>query len=92
MAFDSTAFEKVGYFDESLQYYGMEHVDWSNRVGLAKLQPMGFHDIENSANYFIIHRERSIIPNKGHYLRENRAKYERIKDDHSRMAGIGQVC
>lgn len=85
MAFDDEAFSKVGYFDEGMKNYGMEHVDWSNRVGLSGLQPMGFHDIDGSDQYFIIHNERSVISNKGKFLRENKSLYERYKDDKSRI-------
>jgi GT2 family glycosyltransferase len=85
MAFDDVAFDRVGYFDESLEQYGMEHVDWSNRVTLAGLQPIGFHDIMGSHQYFIIHKEKSALVTKGQYLRENRAKYEGMKSNKSRL-------
>jgi GT2 family glycosyltransferase len=85
MAFDHEAFTKVGYFDEHLDSYGMEHVDWSNRVTLAKLQPAGFHDIAGAARYFKIHREKSAFVQKGRFLRENRAKYENFKGNKTRV-------
>jgi len=85
MAFDDVAFDKVGYFDEGLDQYGMEHVDWSNRVSLSGLQPDGFHDVSGSDNYFQIHREKSSFPQKGRFLRENRAKYESLKNNKSRI-------
>ena len=85
MAFDDVAFDRVGYFDESLTEYGMEHVDWSNRVGLSGIQPQGFHDIAGAARYFKIHREKSAFASKGRFLRENRAKYAGMKDNKSRL-------
>lgn len=85
MAFDDAAFDRVGYFDESLNQYGMEHVDWSNRIGLAGLQPEGFHDIAGSSKLFVIHREKSALMAKGQFLRENRAKYEHMRTNKNRL-------
>jgi GT2 family glycosyltransferase len=85
LAFDDLAFEKVGFFDESLDQYGMEHVDWSNRIGLSGIQPPGFHDVAGSDAYFAIHREKSALPQKGRFLRENRARYESLKGNKSRI-------
>lgn len=85
IAFDDTAFSKVGYFDEGLDQYGMEHVDWSNRVSLSGLQPTGFHDVAGASRYFSIHREQSAFPQKGRFLRENRARYETLKNNKSRI-------
>ena len=59
MAFDNVAFDKVGYFDESFGIYGMEHVDWSNRVSISKIQPTGFHDVVGSEQFFKIHNDRN---------------------------------
>jgi len=85
MAFDDKAFDAVGYFDEALSQYGMEHVDWSNRVGVAGLQPYGFHDVEGSDRFFAIHREKSALITKGQHLRENKAKYANLRNDKSRI-------
>jgi GT2 family glycosyltransferase len=85
MVLDHEAFSKIGYFDEHLESYGMEHVDWSNRVALAKLQPPGFHDIVGANRFFKIHREKSAFVQKGRFLRENRAKYENLKGNKSRV-------
>ena len=85
LAMDHEAFSKIGYFDESLESYGMEHVDWSNRVSIAKLQPPGFHDIVGANRFFTIHREQSAFAQKGRFLRENRAKYESLKNNKNRV-------
>jgi GT2 family glycosyltransferase len=85
LAFDDVAFEKIGFFDESLSQYGMEHVDWSNRVGLAGLQPEGFHDIEGSERFFRIHKEKSALAMRGQHLRENRARYQQLRHDKGRV-------
>jgi GT2 family glycosyltransferase len=85
IAFDDAAFNKIGYFDESLSQYGMEHVDWSNRVSISGIQAPGFHDVIGSERFFHIHREQSVVPNRGALLRENRAKYTRLAGDESRI-------
>ena len=85
MAFNNTIFDRIGYFDESLVQYGMEHVDWSNRAGISKLQPPGFHDVEGSSRFFKIYREKSALLSKGRFLRENRAKYAGMKDNQNRL-------
>jgi GT2 family glycosyltransferase len=85
MAIDDAAFKRIGYFDEDLDNYGMEHVDWSNRVGLAGLQPKGFHDVIGSERFFKIYRERSAFVQKGRCLRENKAKYERLRNNSKRV-------
>lgn len=85
MAFTNIAFKKVGYFDESLGLYGMEHVDWSNRVALAGLNPPGFHDIEGSSQYFMIHKEKSAMSGRTSHLHNARQTYDKHKDDKSRI-------
>jgi GT2 family glycosyltransferase len=85
MAFDDVAFDKVGYFDSQLGHYGMEHVDWSNRVGLSGIQPSGFHDASGSDKFFIIHKEQSAATNRGAHLKENRALYNQLQNDRSRI-------
>jgi len=84
MALDDHAFNTVGYFDEGLSQYGMEHVDWSHRAGLS-VQPQGFHDVEGSNRFFAIHKEKSALQTKGHHLRENKAKYANLRRDKSRV-------
>jgi GT2 family glycosyltransferase len=61
IAFDDAAFKKVGYFDEGFGIYGIEHVEWSDRVSRSKIQPAGYHDVRGSANFFTIHAEKSAI-------------------------------
>lgn len=68
MAFDSLAFNTVGYFDEQFGLYGMEHVDWSSRVSRSGIQKSGFHDIVGSSSYFKIHAEKSIVHDKAAHL------------------------
>lgn len=64
MALDDVAFDTVGFFDESFGLYGMEHVDWSNRVSLSKIQMSGFHDVCGSNRFFKIHPESSSVENQ----------------------------
>ena len=75
MAFDDTVFSRIGYFDESFGYYGMEHVDWSSRVAAAKLQPPGYWDIDDADRYFKIYSDRSAVPDRVKHLQIARAKY-----------------
>jgi GT2 family glycosyltransferase len=64
MFFTNEAFRRVGYFDEGFGLYGMEHVDWSNRVGLSGIQPRGYHDVIGSDKFFKIHSEPSAVEDK----------------------------
>ncbi len=85
LAFTNKAFRTVGYFDESMGEYGMEHVDWSNRVSLSELQPAGYHDIDGSKEYFKIHRETSAVLNRSDKLRTSKAKYDKVKNNKRRI-------
>lgn len=83
MVFDDIAFDKVGYFDEIFDTYGMEHVDWSNRVALSNIQPQGFYDVAGSHKYFKIYNECSSTNKQT--LKPNRDKYNSFKDDKNRV-------
>ena len=85
IAFDQVAFEKVGYFDEQFGVYGMEHVDWSNRVSLSKIQPIGFHDIEGSEAFFKVHGTKSAVEKRTTHLGMARKKFEQLKADRGRI-------
>lgn len=84
-AFDDVAFNKVGYFDENFGLYGMEHVDWSNRVSLSGIQPCGYHDIVGSEAYFKIHHDKSAVDSRSALLSEARKKFETVHNDKSRL-------
>jgi len=85
MVFDNVAFEKVGYFDESFGQYGMEHVDWSNRVSLSGVQPAGFHDVIGSNGFFKVHSDASAVESRASHLAEARHHYESIKNNTQRI-------
>jgi GT2 family glycosyltransferase len=72
MAFTNDLLSKIGYFDESFGFYGMEHVDWSQRAYECGMQEAGFYDIEISKEYFKIHSESSAVKNRQKLLREAR--------------------
>lgn len=80
MFFTNTAFEKVGYFDEQFGLYGMEHVDWSNRISLSGIQLPGFHDVLGSERYFKIYGETSSVSNaeRGPELQKSRELYQQL--------------
>jgi intein/homing endonuclease len=85
MFFDHAAFAKVGYFDEARYgLYGMEHVDWSNRISLSGIQIAGFHDVFGSTNYFKIHHEHSAVAERGLY-HSAKVKYLEVKNDITRI-------
>jgi GT2 family glycosyltransferase len=85
MFFDNKAFKTVGYFDEALfGLYGMEHVDWSNRVSLSKIQLPGFHDVVNSTAFFKIHHEKSAVAER-HLYQSAKMKYQEVKANASRL-------
>lgn len=85
IAYDVTASKAVGYFDEQFGIYGMEHVDWSNRVGLSGIQKQGYHDVLGSDSYFKIHSDASKVEEKGRHLSEAKKKFDQAKDNRSRI-------
>ncbi len=82
MAFDDEAFKAVGYFDEGFGKYGMEHVDWSERVASATGID-GFYDAEGSNRFFKIHPQTSSVEDRTRYLQEAKARYARVKGTRS---------
>lgn len=81
--YTNEAFEKVGYFDEGWGLYGMEHVDWSNRVGLSGIQDRGFYDVVGSNNYLTITKAQCSTTKEN--LSKLKLEYDTIKDDHNRI-------
>jgi GT2 family glycosyltransferase len=80
MALDHTAFTKVGFFDENFGIYGMEHVDWSDRVVASKLQKPGYYDVTGSDKYFRIHADRSAVENRIAHLGKARSYKAKLSD------------
>jgi GT2 family glycosyltransferase len=85
MAFDEAAAGVVGYMDEGMGLYGMEHVDWSNRVWLSGIQMPGFHDVDGSERFFKMHQERSAMEDRTAHLAQARTRYEGLKADKARI-------
>lgn len=85
LAFDNVAFSKVGFFDESFNPYGMEHVDWSHRISISGIQPAGYHDVVGSQKYFRLRQERSAAENKGAQLSKSREIYEKYSKQTGRI-------
>lgn len=81
--YTNEAFKRVGFMDEDFGPYGMEHVDWSNRVSLSGLQPPGFHDVVGSNNYFKIHAEKSAADKTG--FAAAKIRYNEVSHDPSRI-------
>jgi GT2 family glycosyltransferase len=81
MFFTNNVFEKVGYFDEKFGMYGIEHVDWSNRISIAGIQPSGFHDVQGSEKYFKIHQDKSVVPQRTKSLQQARETYSKINSN-----------
>lgn len=77
--YTNSVFQKVGYFDENFGMYGMEHVDWSTRVSDSGIQLSGFHDVLGSDKYFMIHQEKSAVPNRNAELTKARGVYQKLK-------------
>jgi GT2 family glycosyltransferase len=84
-AFDHTAFEKVGFFDEAFGIYGMEHVDWSHRIELSGIQQSGFHDVVGSDKFYRVHSDKSAVDSRSVLFAEARKKYEALRRDRSRI-------
>ena len=85
MAYSKTAFDIVGYFDTTFGIYGMEHVDWSNRVSMSKIQAPGFHDVVHARDYFRTHNERSAVDRKSKLLNTAKHKYKSLKHNKNRI-------
>jgi GT2 family glycosyltransferase len=85
MAFDQLCFEKVGYFDEGFNPYGMEHVDWSNRIHYAGLQPSGYYDVNGSERFFKIHHERSASEDRSAMLAKSNGIFKTVSADRNRI-------
>ncbi len=73
------AFERVGYFDTKFGLYGMEHVDYSRRVGLSGIQPKGYHDVAGSTDFIKLHGTASVVEKRTVLLREAREYFEKVK-------------
>lgn len=69
LAFDRDMLTTCGYFNEEYGFYGMEHVDWSQRVWEFSLQQPGFWDVAGSDAYFHLHSDTSVIDHKSDHLR-----------------------
>jgi len=79
MFFTDNVFQKVGFFDEKFGTYGIEHVDWSERVSMSNIQPKGYHDVQGSDRFFKIHKDASSVPQRSQSLKQAREIYKKIK-------------
>lgn len=64
LAIDDIAFKHAGYLDESFGIYGLEHVDWSERIQKTVSQPIGYFDVDGSLDYFLLHNNMSAVANR----------------------------
>lgn len=79
LAFNNQHLSNVGYFDESYGFYGMEHVEWSERWSVFQVQEPGFFDVSGSSSFFKVHGEASAVENRAEHLRKAKKIYaERI--------------
>ena len=85
IAYDHEAFKKVGYFDEMFGIYGMEHVDWSNRVIMSQIQRPGFHDVLGSDKFYKLHNTKSSVEDRNKHLSASRKKYNEVKGKKNRI-------
>ncbi len=79
LALTNKCIEAVGYFNVEYGFYGMEHVDWSTRIYEAKLQPVGYFDIDGSNHYFKIHKEPTSVDNKSELFTKAKEIFENRK-------------
>lgn len=75
MAFSREMLVKCGYFDERYGVYGMEHVDWSQKVWELGLQERGFFDVEGSHSFFKIHGDKSAVEGRDTLLKDARKRF-----------------
>lgn len=68
LAFDHAVLQTAGYFDESYGLYGMEHVDWSQRVWEVGMQEPGFFDAVGSDESFRLHPDNSAVADRSKLL------------------------
>jgi len=85
MYLDHATFEKVGYFDENFGEYGLEHVDYSNRVSLSGIQNPAFCDALGSEKFFVIHKESSAVESRSQELTASRKYFDKVKNQKSRV-------
>jgi GT2 family glycosyltransferase len=78
LALDDFAFAHVGFFDEGFGLYGMEHVDWSERVASATGHN-GFYDAAESNQYFRIHAAASAVEDRTQHLHAAKERYAKVK-------------
>ena len=76
MAFTREMLVKCGYFNEAYGMYGMEHVDWSQKVWEMGLQKPGFFDVDGSSRFFRIHGEKSAVGDRDVLLKEARLVFK----------------
>tara|TARA_R110000868_G_scaffold150227_3_gene373237 strand:- start:577 stop:2538 length:1962 start_codon:yes stop_codon:yes gene_type:complete len=81
MAFTREMLVKCGYFNESYGMYGMEHVDWSQKVWEMGLQEPGFFDVEGSDQFFRINGEKSAVSDKDACLKQARILFKNRSKD-----------
>lgn len=68
LAFDNEVLKVAGYFDEAYGLYGMEHVDWSQRIWELGLQESGFFDAAASEQCFRLHPDNSAMSDRSKHL------------------------
>ena len=81
MAFTRKMLVECGYFNESYGMYGMEHVDWSQKVWEMGLQEAGFFDVEGSDKFFRINSEKTAVSDKDVCLKQARMLFNNRSKD-----------
>lgn len=85
ISLDHDAFNAVGYFDEQFGTYGMEHVDWSQRIVKSGIQPAGYHDVCGSEAFFKIEHTESAVENRGTHVARARDLYKQLSQVSGRV-------
>lgn len=80
LAIHQDAFAKVGYFDEEFGVYGLEHVDYSNRIAKIVHQQSGYFDVAGSDKYFKVYPDNTSDEMKSTHFQQAKAYFEKIKD------------
>lgn len=69
LAYETSAIDTIGFFNEAYGQYGMEHVDWSSKfydLGLHIVS--GYFDVLGSNRYFRLHNEKSSVLDRSEKL------------------------
>jgi hypothetical protein len=91
LAFTNHCVKTIGHFNEAFGLYGMEHVDWSQRVWEMGLQSKGFFDIAGSENFFHLHSDHSAVESRNQLLSASRKTFSERRSEYVPPTAASEV-